>query len=181
MIQTKVADGIHKAEELITRAINGEAPVYYSTSGPQEVVEESTESLGRQLYKHLMNGVSNMLPFVVAGGILIALAFLFDNRELNPANFGSNTPFAAFFKTIGDAAFGFLLPVLAGFIAVSIADRPAMVVGFVGGLLANVGGAGFLGALLAGFIAGYLVVGLKKLFHFYLPHLRGLNLSSFTR
>lgn len=175
VIQTKVADGIHKAEELITRAINGEAPVYYSTSGPQEVVEESTESLGRQLYKHLMNGVSNMLPFVVAGGILIALAFLFDNRELNPANFGSNTPFAAFFKTIGDAAFGFLLPVLAGFIAVSIADRPAMVVGFVGGLLANVGGAGFLGALLAGFIAGYLVVGLKKAFSFLPASLEGIK------
>ena len=175
VIQTKVADGIHKAEELINRAVNGEAPIYYNSSATQDVVEESTESFGRQLYKHLMNGVSNMLPFVVAGGILIALAFLFDNREINPANFGSNTPFAAFFKTIGDAAFGFLLPVLAGFIAVSIADRPAMVVGFVGGLLANVGGAGFLGALLAGFIAGYLVVGLKKVFSFLPSSLEGIK------
>ena len=175
VIQTKVADGIHKAEELINRAVNGEAPIYYNSSATQDVVEESTESFGRQLYKHLMNGVSNMLPFVVAGGILIAIAFLFDNREINPANFGSNTPFAAFFKTIGDAAFGFLLPVLAGFIAVSIADRPAMVVGFVGGLLANVGGAGFLGALLAGFIAGYLVVGLKKVFSFLPSSLEGIK------
>lgn len=175
VIQTKVADGIHKSEQLINRVMSGEAPIYYSTSGNQEAVEESSESFGRQLYKHLMNGVSNMLPFVVAGGILIALAFLFDNREINPANFGSNTPFAAFFKTIGDAAFGFLLPVLAGFIAVSIADRPAMVVGFVGGLLANVGGAGFLGALLAGFIAGYVVVGLKKVFSFLPPSLEGIK------
>ncbi|MBQ4163680.1 MAG: PTS fructose transporter subunit IIC, partial [Turicibacter sp.] len=139
------------------------------------VEEASNESFGRQLYKHLMNGVSNMLPFVVAGGILIALAFLFDDRSIDPSNFGSNTPFAAFFKSVGDAAFGFLLPVLAGFIAVSIADRPAMVVGFVGGLLANTGGAGFLGALLAGFIAGYLVLGLRKLFNFLPQSLEGIK------
>lgn len=175
VIQTKVADGIHKSEELITRAINGDAPVYHSTEGSNDVEEASNESLGRQLYKHLMNGVSNMLPFVVAGGILIALAFLFDDRSINPATFGSNTPFAAFFKTIGDAAFGFLLPVLAGFIAVSIADRPAMVVGFVGGLLANTGGAGFLGALFAGFIAGYLVLGLRKVFSFLPQSLEGIK------
>ena len=175
VIQTKVADGIHKAEELINRAINGDAPIYHASEGGSMVEEESNESFGRQLYKHLMNGVSNMLPFVVAGGILIALAFLFDDRAINPANFGSNTPLAAFFKTIGDAAFGFLLPVLAGFIAVSIADRPAMVVGFVGGLLANAGGAGFLGALLAGFIAGYLVLGLRKVFAFLPQSLEGIK------
>lgn len=174
VIQTKVADGIHKAEELITRAANGEAPVYHSAEGAQDV-EESNESFGRQLYKHLMNGVSNMLPFVVAGGILIALAFLFDDRSIDPSNFGSNTPFAAFFKSVGDAAFGFLLPVLAGFIAVSIADRPAMVVGFVGGLLANTGGAGFLGALLAGFIAGYLVLLLRKVFSVLPQSLEGIK------
>lgn len=175
VIQTKVADGIHKSEELINRAIKGDAPIYHASEGGSSVEEESNESFGRQLYKHLMNGVSNMLPFVVAGGILIALAFLFDDRAINPANFGSNTPLAAFFKTIGDAAFGFLLPVLAGFIAVSIADRPAMVVGFVGGLLANTGGAGFLGALLAGFIAGYLVLGLRKIFAFLPQSLEGIK------
>ena len=175
VIQTKVADGIHKAEELINRAINGDAPIYHASEGGSMVEEESNESFGRQLYKHLMNGVSNMLPFVVAGGILIALAFLFDDRAIDPANFGSNTPLAAFFKTIGDAAFGFLLPVLAGFIAVSIADRPAMVVGFVGGLLANTGGAGFLGALIAGFIAGYLVLGLRKVFAFLPQSLEGIK------
>ncbi|WP_235070248.1 fructose-specific PTS transporter subunit EIIC [Turicibacter sp. TJ11] len=175
VIQTKVADGIHKSEELINRAINGDAPIYHSSEGSANTEEEVSESLGRQLYKHLMNGVSNMLPFVVAGGILIALAFLFDDRSINPANFGSNTPLAAFFKSIGDAAFGFLLPVLAGFIAVSIADRPAMVVGFVGGLLANTGGAGFLGALLAGFIAGYLVLGLRKVFSFLPSSLEGIK------
>lgn len=175
VIQTKVANGIHKSEELINRAINGDAPIYHASEAGTIVEEESHESFGRQLYKHLMNGVSNMLPFVVAGGILMALAFLFDNYEINPSNFGSNTPLAAFFKSVGDAAFGFLLPVLAGFIAVSIADRPAMVVGFVGGLLANTGGAGFLGALLAGFIAGYLVLGLRKVFAFLPQSLEGIK------
>lgn len=175
VIQTKVADGIHKSEELINRAIKGDAPIYHASEAGTHTEEESHEGLGRQLYKHLMNGVSNMLPFVVAGGILIALAFLFDNYEINPSNFGSNTPLAAFFKSVGDAAFGFLLPVLAGFIAVSIADRPAMVVGFVGGLLANTGGAGFLGALLAGFIAGYLVLGLRKVFAFLPQSLEGIK------
>lgn len=175
VIQTKVADGIHKTEELIKRAINGDAPIYHASASETSIEENNNETIGRQIYKNLMNGVSNMLPFVVAGGILIALAFLFDNYEINPSNFGSNTPLAAFFKSVGDAAFGFLLPVLAGFIAVSIADRPAMVVGFVGGLLANNGGAGFLGALLAGFIAGYLVVGLKKVFSFLPQSLEGIK------
>ena len=175
VIQTKVSDGIHKTEELINRALNGDAPVYHSSDSENSSNENSNETVGRQIYKHLMNGVSNMLPFVVAGGILIALAFLFDNYELDPKNFGSNTPLAAFFKSVGDAAFGFLLPVLAGFIAVSIADRPAMVVGFVGGFLANSGGAGFLGALLAGFIAGYLVLGLRKFFSFIPQSLEGIK------
>lgn len=175
VIQTKVSDGIHKPEELISRIIKGDAPIYNSSESKDSENQDQTESAGRQIYKNLMNGVSNMLPFVVAGGILIALAFLFDKYEINPSNFGSNTPLAAFLKSIGDAAFGFLLPVLAGFIAVSIADRPAMVVGFVGGFLANSGGAGFLGALLAGFIAGYLVLGLKKVFSSLPQSLEGIK------
>ncbi len=163
VIITKVANGIHKADELIERASKGDAPVYNHAGGAsvEESVEEETAF--RKIYKHLMNGVSNMLPFVVAGGILIALAFLFDNYEINPANFGSNTPLAAFLKGIGDTAFAFMLPVLSGYIAYSIADRPALVAGFVGGMLAKEGGSGFLGALLAGFIAAYVVLGLKML------------------
>lgn len=165
VIQTKVANGIHKAEELINKAISGDAPVY-NHSGSKNADEEvsgENESIGRQIYKHLMNGVSHMLPFVIGGGILIALAFLFDDYSIDPANFGMNIPFAAFLKTVGGTAFDFMLPILAGYIAMSIGDRPALAVGFVGGMLANKGGSGFLGALLAGFIAGYLVVGLKKL------------------
>lgn len=164
VIQTKVADGIHKSEELINRAINGDAPIYHHDGNvdSEDVGEE--ENVGRKIYKHLMNGVSHMLPFVIGGGILIALAFLFDNYEINPSSFGSNTPVAAFFMRAGGAAFGFMLPVLAGYIAMSIGDRPALAVGFVGGFLANQGGSGFLGALIAGFVAGYLVLGLKKLF-----------------
>lgn len=163
VIQTKVANGINKAEELLTDAINEKAPIY---EGGGEVVDDdgAKESIGRQIYKHLMNGVSHMLPFVIGGGILIALAFLFDDASLGAKTFGSNTPFAAFLKTIGDTAFGFMLPILAGYIAMSIGDRPALVTGFVGGAIANSGGSGFLGALLAGFIAGYLMVFLKKLF-----------------
>jgi len=165
VIITKVANGIHKAEELIERASKGDAPIYHH-SGESSSSEGSNEdeTAFRKIYKHLMNGVSNMLPFVVSGGILIALAFLFDDYTINPANFGSNLPLPAFFISIGKAAFGFMLPVLAGYIAYSIADRPAMVVGFVGGLLADQSKSGFLGALIAGFIAGYLVLGLKKLF-----------------
>ena len=177
VIQTKVANGIHKAEELINKAISGDAPVY-NHSGSKNADEEVSgekESIGRQIYKHLMNGVSHMLPFVIGGGILIALAFLFDDYSINPANFGSNTPFAAFLKSVGDTAFGFMLPVLAGYIAMSIGDRPALAVGFVGGMLANSGGSGFLGALLAGFIAGYLVVGLKKIFDKLPDSLEGLK------
>ncbi|MCR8746890.1 PTS fructose transporter subunit IIABC [Romboutsia lituseburensis] len=175
VIITKVSNGIHKADELIERASKGDAPIYNHSgaSATQESAEDETAF--RKVYKHLMNGVSNMLPFVVSGGILIALAFLFDNYAIDPKHFGSNTPLAAFFKGIGDYAFGFMLPVLAGYIAYSIADRPAMVVGFVGGILAKEGGAGFLGALLAGFIAGYLVLGLKKFFSFLPQSLDGIK------
>lgn len=163
VIQTKVADGIHKASLLLEKAMSGTVPIFHAdTSVNQPDDSQESEGLGRQIYKHLMNGVSHMLPFVIGGGILIALAFLFDDASINPANFGSNTPFAAFLKATGGAAFGFMLPILAGYIAMSIADRPGLAAGFVGGFLANSGGSGFLGALLAGFIAGYLVLGIKK-------------------
>ncbi|MBY6916369.1 PTS fructose transporter subunit IIC [Clostridium botulinum] len=176
VIKTKVANGIHKAEELINEAISGNAPVYHHNgNGSVETENIENESIGRQIYKHLMNGVSHMLPFVIGGGILIALAFLFDDYSIDPSNFGMNTPLAAFFKTVGGTAFDFMLPVLAGFIAMSIGDRPALAVGFVGGALANKGGSGFLGALLAGFIAGYLVVLLKKLFDKLPQSLEGLK------
>lgn len=176
VIKTKVADGIHKAEELIEKAVNGDAPIYHDGGeGHHNESGEESESGFRKVYKHLMNGVSNMLPFVIGGGILIALAFLLDDYSINPSNFGSNTPIAAFFKGIGDKAFGFMLPVLAGYIAYSISDRPAFVVGFVGGALAGDGGSGFLGALLAGFIAGYLVEGLKKIFNVLPTSLEGIK------
>lgn len=165
MIKTKVADGINKPDELITRALSGKAPIYHHTGGPVEGEDMGDdESAGRKIYKHLMNGVSHMLPFVIGGGILIALAFLFDTFDpANPGNFGSNTPLAKFFKDVGGASFSFMLPVLAGFIAMSIADRPGLAVGFVGGAMAASGGSGFLGALLAGFAGGYIVIGLKKI------------------
>ena len=166
VVITKVADGINKADELIDRALSGNAPVYHSAGADAAESAETgeDESLARQIYKHLMNGVSHMLPFVVGGGILIALAFLFDDYTIDPANFGSNTPIAKFFKDVGGASFGFMLPVLAGFIAMSIADRPGLAVGFVGGAIAGMTGTGFLGALLAGFVAGYTVNFLKKAF-----------------
>lgn len=164
VVITKVADGINKADELIDRALKGDAPVYHASGNDTEesAADVQGESLGRQIYKHLMNGVSHMLPFVVGGGILIALAFLFDDYSIDPKNFGSNTPLAKFFKDIGGASFGFMLPVLAGFISMSIADRPGLAVGFVGGALAGTTGSGFLGALIAGFLGGYIVNFLKK-------------------
>ena len=174
VVITRVADGIHKPDELIKKVTEGKAPVYHAKNAGGETAAK--QSVGGSFYKHLMNGVSHMLPFVVGGGILIALAFLLDNYEINPSNFGSNTPVAKFFKDVGGAAFGFMLPILAGFIAMSIADRPGLVVGFVGGALAASGesftsllgkgdpiSAGFLGALLAGFVGGYFVQLLKKL------------------
>ena len=167
MIQTKVANGINKAEELLREAMSGTAPVYHASQADKDSANsaiDAKDSFGRQIYKHLMNGVSHMLPFVIGGGILIALAFLFDTfNPTNPSGFGSGTPLSAFLMKIGGASFGFMLPVLAGYIAMSIADRPGLVAGFVGGLLANQGGSGFLGALIAGFAAGYLVLLVKKL------------------
>ena len=165
-IITKVADGINKADELLDRALSGNAPIYHASGSDAEesAADVSGESLGRQIYKHLMNGVSHMLPFVVGGGILIAMAFLFDDYSIDPSKFGSNTPLAKFFMDIGGASFGFMLPILAGFIAMSIADRPGLAVGFVGGALAGTTGSGFLGALVAGFVAGYAVNFLKKAF-----------------
>ena len=174
VIECQVSDGINKAEELIKRIAAGDAPVF-KASGKKEASHSSVggkESVGRQIYKHLMNGVSHMLPFVVGGGILIAIAFLIDgfSVDLNSlpadqrANFGTITQAAAMFKGIGGTAFGFMLPILAGFIAMSIADRPGLAVGFVGGSIAANGTSGFLGALVAGFVAGYIVLLLKKVF-----------------
>ena len=174
VIECQVSDGINKAEELIKRIAAGDAPVF-KASGKKETSNSSVggkESIGHQIYKHLMNGVSHMLPFVVGGGILIAIAFLIDgfSVDLNSlpadqrANFGTITQAAAMFKGIGGTAFGFMLPILAGFIAMSIADRPGLAVGFVGGSIAANGTSGFLGALVAGFVAGYIVLLLKKVF-----------------
>lgn len=161
VVDTRVSDGFNKPQALIEEALQEDRPLYKA----QKEVEEAPNAggVGQSLYKHLMNGVSHMLPFVVGGGILIALAFLLDDYTIDPANFGSNTPLAAFFKEVGGAAFSFMLPVLAGFIAMSIADRPGLALGMVGGFLANQGGAGFLGALAAGFLAGYLILALRKL------------------
>ena len=174
VIECQVSDGINNAEELIKRIAAGDAPVF-KASGKKEASHSSVggkESIGHQIYKHLMNGVSHMLPFVVGGGILIAIAFLIDgfSVDLNSlpadqrANFGTITQAAAMFKGIGGTAFGFMLPILAGFIAMSIADRPGLAVGFVGGSIAANGTSGFLGALVAGFVAGYIVLLLKKVF-----------------
>ncbi len=177
VVITRVADGIHKPEELIKKVTEGKAPVFHSKnaggSGSEAVAKQG---IGGTIYKHLMNGVSHMLPFVVGGGILIALAFLLDDYSIDPSNFGTNTPVARVFKEIGGVAFGFMLPILAGFIAMSIADRPGLVVGFVGGAIAASGtsflslnagadpvSAGFLGALIAGFAGGYFVLLLKKI------------------
>ena len=165
VIFTKVANGIKIPEELIQTVLDGKAPVYQGTdSSSESVAIESAEkeSVGRQIYKHLMNGVSHMLPFVIGGGILIALAFLFDMDNAGAANFGSGTPVAALLKNIGGLSFSMMMPILAGYIAMSIGERPALMPGIVGGFLATTGGSGFFGALFAGFIAGYLVLLLKK-------------------
>lgn len=184
VIQCKVSDGISKAEELLDRALNGNVPLYQAKgSGQVADSEEESDSVGHQIYKHLMNGVSHMLPFVIGGGILIAIAFLIDGFavDLNSlpfderSNFGTITPMAAMFKSIGGVAFGFMLPILAGFIAMSIADRPGLAVGFIGGAIAANGTSGFLGALVAGFVAGYLVRLLKKLFEKLPEGLEGIK------
>ena len=171
VIERQVSDGINKADELVELAISGNAPVYKSsTGGEKKQAAKSGGSVGHKIYTQLMNGVSHMLPFVVGGGILIAVAFLLDGMlvDINSlsvadrANFGTITPVAALFKNIGGVAFGFMLPVLAGFIAMAIGDRPALAVGFVGGMMAASGTSGFLGALVAGFAAGYLILALRK-------------------
>ena len=173
VIECQVSDGISKADQLIDRAINGDAPVYHAVAGSQtsSAGNKSGGSVGHKIYMQLMNGVSHMLPLVVGGGILIAIAFLIDGLSVDlsalpadqRANFGTITPVAALFKGIGGTAFGFMLPILAGFIAMAIGDRPALALGLVGGMMAANGKSGFLGALLAGFAAGYIILGLRKL------------------
>ena len=173
VIECQVSDGISKADKLVEQAISGNVPVYHGTGEGASASSGSAKSggVGHKIYTQLMNGVSHMLPFVVGGGILIAIAFLIDGLsvDLNAlpadqrADFGTITPLAALFKGIGDTAFGFMLPVLAGFIAMTIGDRPALAVGFVGGMIASGGKSGFLGALVAGFAAGYIILGLRKI------------------
>lgn len=172
VIECQVSDGISKAEQLVERAINGDATIYKAGNPTTINTEKTSGSFGHKIYMQLMNGVSHMLPFVVGGGILIALAFLIDGLSVDinllsteeRGNFGSITPIAAILKSIGGVAFGFMLPILAGYIAMSIADRPGLAVGFVGGMIAASGKSGFLGALVAGFLAGYIILILKKLF-----------------
>ena len=182
LIKAKVADGINRPQELIERVLSSDAKIYHSSNKSQNSDSDEKEGFGTKIYKHLMNGVTHMLPFVLGGGILIAIAFLLDDYSINPSNFGMNTPVAAFFKTVGGAAFNVMLYILAGYIAMSIADRPGLAVGFVGGILAVQGttfasltdssvvlvSSGFLGALIAGFVGGYIVILLKKICS-YLP------------
>ena len=184
---TGVTDGIRKPKELIEKALHGDVPIYHHKDVDGENIQEGKG--GKNIYKHLMNGVTHMLPFVVGGGILIAIAFLLDDYSINPSNFGMNTPLAAFFKTIGGMAFDFMLLILSGYIAMSIGDRPGLVVGFVGGAIAKAGttfsslsnsqevlvSSGFLGALLAGFIGGYVILFLKKAFNFMPKSLEGIR------
>ena len=170
VVLASTKEAIHDAEKLFEKAEN--ASIYHHAGAVKKREDGVNESVGRQLYKHLMNGVSHMLPFVIGGGILIAIAFLLDDYSIDPSNFGTNTPVAAWFKTVGGAAFGFMLPILSGFIAQSIADRPGLAVGFVGGYLASTGAtfvspggnipSAFLGALVAGFAAGYFMLWLER-------------------
>ena len=180
ILKAKVADGIHKPTELIEKALTDKNIPVYQGNGKDDSEYENSDGVGSRIYRHLMNGVTHMLPFVVGGGILIAIAFLLDDYSIDPSNFGMNTPIAAFFKTIGGIAFDFMLCILSGYIAMSIADRPGLAVGFVGGAVAKAGttfasltnpdvtlvSSGFLGALIAGFIGGYVVLLLRKVFSF---------------
>ena len=180
LVKAKVADGIHKPKELIEKALTDKNIPVYQGNGKDDSEYENSDGVGSRIYRHLMNGVTHMLPFVVGGGILIAIAFLLDDYSIDPSNFGMNTPIAAFFKTIGGIAFDFMLCILSGYIAMSIADRPGLAVGFVGGAVAKAGttfasltnpdvtlvSSGFLGALIAGFIGGYVVLLLRKVFSF---------------
>ena len=188
LIKTRVADGIHKPKELIEKALSDNVSIYHSENST-DFSQEEKQGIGRNIYRHLMSGVTHMLPFVVGGGILIAISFLLDNYEINPSGFGSNTPLAAFFNTIGNSAFSFMLTILAGYIALSIADRPGLAAGFVGGAVALSGvtiqslqdpnvttvSSGFLGALLAGFIAGYIIILLRKAFEVIPKSLEGIK------
>lgn len=171
LLNRPVSDGIRKTEELITKAMNGDAPIYHNTKGADSAADSDESTSGStwsRIYKHLMNGVSNMLPFVIGGGIALALSFMIDQFMGVPhsqlSNLGHYHQIPGYFNTIGNAAFGFMLPILAGYIASSIADRPGLVAGFLAGAVASTGGAGFLGALIGGFLAGYVMVFLKKLF-----------------
>ncbi len=189
VIRAKVSDGIHKPQELIEKALSGKVEEYHGGNNSNSSDSEYKETTGNKIYKHLMSGVTHMLPFVVGGGILIAIAFLLDDYTIDPSNFGMNTPLAAFFKTIGGLAFDFMLCILSGYIAMSIADRPGLAVGFVGGAIAKSGmtyqslqnpnaeliSSGFIGALLAGFIAGYIVILLRKLFNFLPKSIEGIK------
>lgn len=177
VIFVKVADGINKPKELIEEILSGNVPAYAGKGGSEAEGEaaDAKESLGRQIYKHLMNGVSHMLPFVIGGGILIALAFMFDMEFAGTAKFGSGTPLAAFFKNIGGLAFSMMMPILAGYIAMSIGERPALMLGIVGGFLAASGGSGFFGALFAGFLGGYLILALRKVLGVLPDSLEGLK------
>lgn len=191
LIRTRVSDGISKPKELINKILKGDAPVYKYDGDDKHNNQDNEykESGWHVIYKHLMSGVTHMLPFVVGGGILIAIAFLLDDYSINPANFGMNTPVAAFFKTVGGVAFNLMLAVFAGYIAMSIADRPGLAVGFVGGMFAIKGttfesltnsnavliSSGFLGAIIAGFVAGYLVLALGKIFKFLPKELEGMK------
>ena len=180
ILKAKVADGIHKPKELIEKALTDKNIPVYQGNGKDDSEYENSDGVGSRISRHLMNGVTHMLPFVVGGGILIAIAFLLDDYSIDPSNFGMNTPIAAFFKTIGGIAFDFMLCILSGYIAMSIADRPGLAVGFVGGAVAKAGttfaslsnpdvtlvSSGFLGALIAGFIGGYVVLLLRKVFSF---------------
>ena len=171
VISCQVSDGISKADQLVKQAVSGKVEVFHGESGEAKAAVTGKESAAHKIYTQLMNGVSHMLPFVVGGGILIAIAFLIDGLSIDinalPAdqrgNFGTITPVAAMFKNIGGVAFGLMLPVLAGFIGMAIGDRPALALGFVGGMMAANGKSGFLGALVAGFLAGYLILGLRKI------------------
>ena len=189
VLKASVSDGIRKPKELIEKAINSESeiPIYHHKGNEDENIQNG-KKFGN-VYKHLMNGVTHMLPFVVGGGILIAIAFLLDDYSIDPSNFGMNTPVAAFFKTIGGIAFDFMLLILSGYIAMSIGDRPGLVVGFVGGAIAKAGttftsfsnpdeilvSSGFLGALIAGFLGGFVVLFLRKLFNFMPKSLEGIR------
>lgn len=180
LVNRPVSDGIRKTEELINLAISGKAPVFHGDGKDTDAAESNADaSVGQRIYKDLMNGVSHMLPFVIGGGIAIALSFMVDQFLGVPqdqlANLGNYNQAASWFNQIGQAAFGFMLPVLAGFIASSIGDRPGLVVGFAAGALANAGGAGFLGALIGGFLAGYVIVFLRKLFKNLPKSLEGIK------